>query len=181
MRQDHWDKVLENMVAAAASLKKGGADFILLGTNTVHIIAEDLKKAAEIELLHIGEATGKKIKEMGISRVGLLGTRFTMEKDFYKKKFKEQYGIETVILNKEAREKIHAIIFEELCLGVLKNEIKQILLENISDLTEQAVEGIILGCTELPLLIKQAECSISLFNTTELHAKAAVAYALSDN
>lgn len=174
----HWEKATELMVHAAKTLEAGGADVVLICTNTMHKMAKEVQAAISIPLLHIADATGSTVKEADLKKVGLLGTMFTMEHSFYKEALLEQ-EIETIVPEKEDREVVHRIIFDELCKGIILPESKEIYLRIIDKLLAQGAEGIILGCTEIPLLIKQEDCSIPLFDTTFLHAKAAVSYALS--
>lgn len=178
MRQDRWDIVLQMMIDAAERLKRGGADFILICTNTVHLIAKDLEKAVDLPVLHIAEATGDIIKHLGFNSVGVLGTRFTMEKGLYTNIFEDNFGIRVLLPSSDQRTIIHGIIFEELCLGILKNESKNIFQQIIEEMASQGAQGVILACTEIPLLIKQEDAGIPVFDTTTIHAQAAVKYAL---
>jgi aspartate racemase len=178
MRQDRWDIVLQMMIDAGERLKRGGADFLLIGTNTVHLIAKDLEKAVGLPVLHIAEVTGEIIKRQGLNSIGVLGTRFTMEKELYTNIFEDSFGIRVLLPSSERREIIHTIIFEELCLGILKNESKNIFQQIIEEMASQGAQGVALACTEIPLLIKQEDVSIPVFDTTTIHAQAAVKYAL---
>jgi len=178
MRQDRWDIVLQMMIDAGERLKRGGADFLLIGTNTVHLIAKDLEKAVGLPVLHIAEVTGEIIKRQGLNSIGVLGTRFTMEKGLYTNIFEDSFGIRVLLPSSERREIIHTIIFEELCLGILKNESKNIFQQIIEEMASQGAQGVALACTEIPLLIKQEDVSIPVFDTTTIHAQAAVKYAL---
>lgn len=173
----NWDKATELMIHAAKTLETGGADIVLICTNTMHKMAKEVQAAVSIPLLHIAEVTGNEAKDAGLKKVGLLGTMFTMEHSFYKEALLDQ-EIETIVPEKEDREAVHRIIFDELCKGIILPESKEIYLHIIDKLLAQGAEGIILGCTEIPLLIKQEDSSIPLFDTTFLHAKAAVSYAL---
>ncbi len=178
MRQDRWDKVLEMMTEAGKSLIKGGADFILICTNTVHLIAKELEMLLGIPVLHIAEATGKIIAREGLTKVGILGTQFTMEKGLYTILFGERFGIEVLLPGKAQRDRIHAIIFEELCLGIFKKESKLYFKQIIEEMIAGGAQGIVLGCTEIPLLISQEDVSVPVFDTTKIHAEAAVWYSL---
>lgn len=173
----HWEEATVLMINAAKTLEAGGADIIIICTNTMHKMASDVQAAISIPLLHIADVTGNEIKKAALKKVGLLGTMFTMEHSFYKEALLQQ-EIETIIPDKEDREAVHQIIFEELCKGIILPESKDIYLRIIDKLQAQGAEGIILGCTEIPLLIKQEDSSIPLFDTTFLHAKAAVSYVL---
>lgn len=173
----HWEKATELMINAAKTLEAGGADVVLICTNTMHKMAKEVQASLSIPLLHIAEVTGNKAKEAGLKKVGLLGTMFTMEHAFYKETLLDQ-GIETIVPEKEDRESVHHIIFDELCKGIILPESKKTYIRIIEKLIDQGAEGVILGCTEIPLLIKQEDSSIPLFDTTFLHAKAAVSFAL---
>jgi len=173
----HWEKATDLMINAAKTLEAAGADVVLICTNTMHKMAKEVQASLSIPLLHIAEVTGNKAKEAGLKKVGLLGTMFTMEHAFYKETLLDQ-GIETIVPEKEDRESVHHIIFDELCKGIILPESKKIYMRIIEKLIDQGAEGVILGCTEIPLLIKQEDSSIPLFDTTFLHAKAAVSFAL---
>lgn len=176
----HWNEATVLMINAAKTLEAGGADIVIICTNTMHKMAKEVQAAINIPLLHIADVTGNEIKKTALKKVGLLGTMFTMEQSFYKDALFQQ-EIETIIPDKEDREAVHQIIFDELCKGIILPESKAIYLRIIEKLQAQGAEGIILGCTEIPLLIKQEDSSIPLFDTTFLHAKAAVSYALDQN
>ncbi|AYV69300.1 aspartate racemase [Niallia circulans] len=176
----HWNEATVLMKNAAKTLEAGGADIVIICTNTMHKMAKEVQAAINIPLLHIADVTGNEIKKTALKKVGLLGTMFTMEQSFYKDALFQQ-EIETIIPDKEDREAVHQIIFDELCKGIILPESKAIYLRIIEKLQAQGAEGIILGCTEIPLLIKQEDSSIPLFDTTFLHAKAAVSYALGQN
>jgi aspartate racemase len=172
-----WEKAAQYMVNAAQRVEKGGADCVVICTNTMHKMADEVQAAIGIPLLHIADATAEKIVAQKVTVVGLLGTKFTMEKDFYKKRL-TQYGITTLIPGDNERAHIHDIIYNELCLGVIKDESKENMKKIIENLVLRGAEGIILGCTEIPLLIQQKDCSVPLFDTTFIHAEAAVDFAL---
>lgn len=176
--QGRWDEATELMIDAAQRVEKGGADFVVICTNTMHKMAEEVQKSIEIPLLHIADATADKIKEQGLKKIGLLGTKFTMEEDFYKGRLSKMFGLEVVIPNEEEREIIHNILYSELCLGEIRSLSKDKFIRIIKNLAARGAEGIVLGCTEIPLLIKQEDCEIPLFDTTRIHARAAVEYAL---
>ena len=173
-----WDAAGRMMVEAAESLQRGGADFIVICTNTMHISADLVQAAVPLPLLHIADATAELVKSAGIRRIGLLGTRFTMEKDFYKGRLTDKFSLEVSIPDAPQREIIHRIIYEELVLGIIKPESRQQYLEIMADMVAKGAEGIILGCTEIGLLVKQADSSVPLFDTTRIHAEAAVEWAL---
>ena len=176
--QGRWEDATRIMIDAAQRVEKGGADFVVICTNTMHLMAEDIKKNIRIPLLHIADVTAAKIKEMGHTIVGLLGTRFTMEQDFYKGRLKDNHGIDVLIPEEEERIEIHTILYDELCLGSIKTISKDKFHNIIANLEARGAEGIILGCTEIPLIVKQEDYEIFLYDTTTLHAQAAVAYSL---
>ncbi len=173
-----WDELTELIIRAAQILERADAEFIIICTNTIHKLADDVQKNVSIPILHIVDAVAKKIVEKGFSKVGLLGTKFTMEEDFYKKRLKEKYDIEVIIPEKEERETIHNIIYNELCLGKITGTSKDKFLKIIKNLNTNGAEGVILGCTEIPLLIKAGDVEIPIFDTTTIHAKASVEFAL---
>lgn len=172
-----WDELTSLMIEIAQRLEKAGADFIVICTNTMHKVAEDVEKSVEIPLLHIVDVTAEKIKAKGINKVGLLGTRFTMEDNFYRDRLRK-HGIEAIIPSEKEREIVHSVIYNELCLGVIKESSREKFKEIIKNLAKRGAEGVILGCTEIPLLIKQEDVDLPLFDTTEIHAKASVDFAL---
>ena len=174
----NWDKIIENYIDIAIRLEYFGADFLIICANTVHKIVESVQKSIKIPILHIADATGIKIVENGFKKVGLLGTRITMEENFYKDRIKKKFGIETIIPKENEREIIHKIIHEELTHNIIKDSSKQKYIKIIRNLVDDGAQGIILGCTEIPLLIKQNDVEIPVFDTTNIHAKAAVNYAL---
>jgi len=176
--QGRWEDATRIMIDAAQRVEKGGADFVVICTNTMHLMAEDVKKNIRIPLLHIADVTAAKIKEMGHTIVGLLGTRFTMEQDFYKGRLKDNHGIDVLIPEEEERIAIHTILYDELCLGSIKTISKDKFHNIIANLEIRGAEGIILGCTEIPLIVKQEDYEIFLYDTTTLHAQAAVTYSL---
>jgi aspartate racemase len=176
--QGRWEDATRIMIDAAQRVERGGADFVVICTNTMHLMAEDVKKNIRIPLLHIADVTAAKIKEMGHTIVGLLGTRFTMEQEFYKGRLKDNHGIDVLIPEEEERIAIHTILYDELCLGSIKTISKDKFQNIIANLEARGAEGIILGCTEIPLIVKQEDYEIFLYDTTTLHAQAAVHYAL---
>ncbi len=175
-----WNELTEVMIEIAKKLEGAGADFLLICTNTMHKMADEVQERISIPLLNIIDVTAEKIKELGLRRVGLLGTKFTMEDDFYKGRLRRKHGIDVIIPDKEGRQVVHDIIYEELCLGIIKQSSKEKIKKILEDLVSRGAEGIILGCTELPLLIKQEDCEVPILDTTRIHAEAAVKYAISD-
>ena len=176
---EDWAALTATMVDAAQRLERGGADFILLCTNTMHKVADEMQASVGIPLLHIADATAEAIHAKQMKKVALLGTKFTMDNDFYKERL-SRYGIETIIPNEKERDFIHSSIFEELGKNIFTGETKQKYLEIIENMSEQGAEGVIFGCTEIPMLLKPVDCPIPSFDTTLIHARAAVDFALAD-
>lgn len=176
--KNKWEKLNALMSNAAARLYKGGADIILLCTNTMHLCSDAISSAVPIPFLHIADATGEKIALKGLQKIGLLGTKFTMERDFYKDILKRKYNIETIIPNRSDRQQIHRIIYEELVHGTIRTESRNKFEEIIKRLHDNGAEGVILGCTEIPLLIQQNHVEIPVFDTTTIHAEKAVEWAV---
>ena len=176
--QERWAEQAQMMVAAAQNVERAGADFVLLCTNTMHKLAEDIQAGIHIPFLHIADPTARKIKAAGIRKVGLLGTRFTMEQDFYRLRLEEKHHLTVLIPGEQQRELVHRIIYQELCLGVIKEASRLQYAEVIQDLVQHGAQGIILGCTEIELLVKPEDSPVPLFPTTRIHAEAAVDYAL---
>lgn len=176
--QAKWAEAAEMLVGAAQNLENGGADFIVLCTNTMHKVAEEIQSNVKIPFLHIAEATGQRVKDSGIQTIGLIGTRFTMEEEFYKGRLEEKYGLNVRIPNAQEREIIHQVIYNELVVGKLERHSKEQYIGIIEQMINQGAEGVILGCTEIGLLIHQEDSRVPLFDTTRIHAEAAVGYAL---
>lgn len=176
--QSRWEEATELMIAAARSVETGGADFVLICTNTMHKMADDVQKHIGIPLLHIADSTAEKIKDQGIKKVGLLGTKFTMEEDFYKGRLAEKHGLQVLIPDEGDRKEVHRVIYDELCLGEIKRSSKEQYMKIMENMVMNGAEGIILGCTEISLLVGKEDCRVSLFDTTKIHAEAAVQYAL---
>jgi len=176
--QGKWAEAADMLVDAAKRLENGGADFIVLCTNTMHKVAEEIQASVQIPLLHIADATAQVVKDSGIRAIGLLGTRFTMEEEFYKGRLTQQYGLQVHIPNAQEREVIHRVIYDELVVGEIKQHSKEQYLGIIERMLAQGAEGVILGCTEISLLIHDQDSRVPLFDTTRIHAEAAVEYAL---
>jgi aspartate racemase len=176
--QGDWDKLTELMIDAGMRLKNGGAEFIVICTNTMHKTAEAVENQVGIPLLHIADAAATEVKKMGLRKVALLGTRFTMEQDFYKARLLEKHGIEVVIPDRGEREVIHSVIYNELVLGKVLDSSREAFVKIIGRMNDVGAEGVVLGCTEIPLLISQKDSSIPIFDTTRLHALAAVEFSL---
>ncbi|MEC2078232.1 aspartate/glutamate racemase family protein [Metabacillus fastidiosus] len=175
--EGNWKKAGELLGEAALSLEKGGADFVIICTNTMHKVINGIKAKINIPILHIADATANEIKKQGISLVGLLGTKYTMEQDFYKSRL-ETNGIKVIVPNETDREIVNKVIYEELCLGKICEASRDYYRKVIDSLIEEGAEGIILGCTEIGLLIKPEDCRVPLFDTTFIHAVEAVNKAL---
>jgi aspartate racemase len=173
-----WVAAARLMVAAALNLESAGADFLIICSNTMHRSAAEIEAVATIPLLHIADPTGLAIQKAGLKRVGLLGTAFTMEQDFYKARLAAKYGLEVLVPGASDRARVHAVIFEELVRGVIKSSSRLALEEVIAALVAQGAQAVVLGCTELMLLISSSDSSVPLFDTTALHAQAAVSNAL---
>ncbi len=179
-RAGRWDDATAVMIGAAQRLERGGAQFILICTNTMHLMADAVQAAIHVPLLHIADPTAEQVKARGLQRIGLLGTRFTMEESFYTGRLTDKFGLEVLIPPEADRLLTHRIIYDELVRGILRDESKAVYKRCIADLAERGAQGVILGCTEIGLLIKPEDSPIPIFDTTLIHAAAAVAYALSD-
>lgn len=175
-----WDESGEILARAAASLQAAGADCVVLCTNTMHKVADAITAAISIPFIHIADPTAEAIKAAGISRIALLGTDFTMSQDFYKGRLVEQHGLDVMVPNDADRATVHRIIYEELVVGEIKPESKQAYLEIIGRMVAAGAQGVILGCTEIGLLVKAGDCAVPVFDTTLIHAQAAVDFALGD-
>jgi aspartate racemase len=176
-----WKEAALILSQSAKDVENGGADFLILCTNTMHKLAADIQQEINIPLLHIADATAQKIKSQGIKRIGLLGTRFTMEEDFYKGRLIQKYGLGVIIPEARDRKIVDDVIYKELCLGKINDDSRRAYQDIIQSLITSGTEGIILGCTEIGLLVKQEDSSVPLFDTTQIHAEAAVAFALDEN
>jgi aspartate racemase len=176
-----WSLLNRTMIDAAQRLKRGGADFIVIASNTLNSRADDIQEKVQIPVLHIADATGEKVNKSGIKTVALLGTKYTMEQNFYRDRLeKKKYGLKVIIPNETEREYINSVIFDELCAGKMYNESRERFVQIINRLVdEDGVQAVILGCTEIPLLIKQRDVKVPVFDTMTIHAEAAVKYALS--
>lgn len=172
-----WSKSAEVLSDAAVNLEKAGADYIVICTNTMHKVAPEIQKNISIPIIHIAEATANELKSKGISKVGLLGTKYTMTQEFYKSKLIEN-GIDVVIPGQEGVEAVNNIIYNELCLGIISEDSKKKYLDIIAELEEMGAEGVILGCTEIGLLIKQEDTKLPVFDTTQIHATKAALLAI---
>lgn len=174
----NWDDMATILSDAALGIQAAGADFLLIGTNTMHKVAPQIEAAIDIPLLHIADAIAQALIEQQIHTVGLLGTAFTMEQDFYSGRLNQKYGLNVLIPDEHDRKLVHQVIYEELCLGTVADASKTEYLRIIQALSERGAEGIILGCTEIGMLIKQTDTDVKLFDSTVVHAAKAVDYAL---
>lgn len=173
-----WEAASRALVAAGRAVANAGADLLMICTNTMHLMAEAVQAGVEIPLLHIADATAARVQARGLKRVGLLGTRFTMEKDFYKGRLVKQFGMEVLVPPAADRRIVHDVIYDELCQGQILPASKTAYLRVIDDLLQAGAEGIILGCTEIGLLVKPADTAAPLFDTARIHAEAAVDLAI---
>lgn len=180
MRKGDWDTIASVLSEAAVGLEKAGADFFLLCTNTMHKLAPAIEKNVNIPLLHIADAAAEIMLANSIKKVGLLGTAFTMEEDFYRKRLHSKFGLEVLIPNKVDRQLVNRVVFTELCCGMIVDNSKVEYLRIIDDLAKQGAEAIILGCTEIGLLVKQDDVQVQLIDTTPIHAAKAVNFALTE-
>lgn len=175
-----WEQTTEILKQAALSVQAGGADFLLICTNTMHKVADEIEAVLDIPILHIADATAEALVEQGVTCVGLLGTQFTMEQDFYKGRLVDRFGMQVLIPRKEDRQLVHNIIYRELCLGDVKATSKNEYLRMVNQLVDQGAEAIILGCTEIGLLLQQGDTPIQLFDTAAIHAEKAISYSLAE-
>ncbi|WP_428024892.1 aspartate/glutamate racemase family protein [Arcobacter sp.] len=173
-----WDKTADILSRAAQNIEKASADFLLICTNTMHKVAPQIQENINIPIVHIADATAKVLENDAIKKVGLLGTAFTMQEDFYKNRIIENFGIEVLVPDNEDIKIVHKIIYEELCLGIIKEESRKEYLKIIDKLVKNGVEGIILGCTEICMLISSKDTDVKLYDTTKIHAMEAVNLAL---
>jgi len=179
-RQGRWEEAGKILAGAAKSLERGGADFIVLCTNTMHKVADEIQAGIDVPFLHVVDATAQQIKAAGIRTAGLLGTRFTMEEEFYIQRLSQKHNLKILVPDLEGREFVHRVIFDELVLGKIHRASREKYLAVIAQLVGQGAEGIILGCTEIGLLVRPQDCRTPLFDTTRIHAEAAVEFALQD-
>lgn len=178
--KDDWETATQRMIQAAQQVERGGGQCIVICTNTMHKMADDVQNAVDIPLIHIADATAIAVKANEIDRIGLLGTRFTMEHDFYKGRMIDNFGLDVLVPDNQGRDIVHQIIYDELVVGDIKDESRVAYQNVIGKLQENGAEGVILGCTEIGLLIKPEDSPIPVYDTTYLHAVAAVEWALTD-
>jgi aspartate racemase len=179
--QGKWEEATSELIDAAKRIEKGGADFLVICTNTMHKMAKEVQEDISIPLLHIADMTGEQIKECGLKKIGLLATKFTMEHDFYKGRLESGYSLEVIVPDETDRLTVHDIIYNELCLGHVKEDSKKRYLEIIDKLIYRGAEGIILGCTEITMLVNESDLNIPVFDTTKIHAIKAADYAMSNS
>ncbi len=180
-QEDRWDDAAKILSNAARTIQAGGADFLLICTNTMHKVAQQVESSLTIPLVHIADTTAERLVSDGVRRAGLLGTKFTMEQDFYKKQISEKYAIEVIVPVTEEQDIIHHVIFSELCLGKTNEDSRKKYLEIINNLHIRGAEAIILGCTEIALLIQQHHAQIPLYDTAKIHAEKAVKLAMDED
>jgi len=178
--EDRWDDLAGILVDAGNAVKRAGADFLLICTNTMHKVAEDVEGKVGLPLLHIADVIGDAVRERGMHRIGLLGTKFVMKESFYQGRLRERFAFEVLVPGDDDMNTIHHIIFNELCEGKINSSSRRVCGQIIGDLIDQGAEGIVLGCTELPLLIRPGDVNASIFDTTRLHAEAAVNLSLNE-
>ena len=178
--QGQWQEATQMMIEAAQHVERGGADFVVICTNTMHKMAAEVQKNISIPILHIGDATAERVKAQKLRKVGLLGTHFTMEEDFYKGRLTKKHGLQVMIPTEEDRAIVHRVIYDELVIGEINRTSRAQYQRIIDALVQQGCEGIVLGCTEIGLLVKETDSRVPLFDTTRIHAIAAVEYALAE-
>jgi len=179
-REKRWDDAGALLAEAAVQLERGGAEFIVLCTNTMHKVAPAIQAAVSIPLIHIATATAERIKQAGLTTIGLLGTRFTMEQEFYRGILERDYGLKVIIPDADDRAEVHRIIYDELCQGILRADSRATYAQIMERLHVAGAQGVILGCTEITLLVKPGDTALPIFDTTAIHAEAAVALALQE-
>jgi aspartate racemase len=173
-----WAEAGDVLVAAGRAVQRAGADFLVLCTNTMHKLAPQLEAAIDLPLLHIADATAARVKGAGVGRVGLLGTRFTMEEDFYRGRLERRHGLEVLVPDAGSRETVHRIIYDELCRGQVRDESRRAYQRIVGDLVARGASGVVLGCTEIGLLLGPQDAEVPLFDTARIHAEEAARYAL---
>ncbi|HPI96549.1 MAG TPA: aspartate/glutamate racemase family protein [Gammaproteobacteria bacterium] len=178
-KSGEWESSGEILADAAKKIESAGADFLLICTNTMHKVAQQIEAAIQIPLIHIADATAEELIKNNMQSVGLLGTVFTMEQDFYKGRLQDKFGLNVVIPEKADREIVHKVIYQELCLGNVQTDSRNEYLRIIKDLSEQGAQAVVLGCTEIGILVKQSDTEIKLLDTTAIHAQKAVEMAIS--
>lgn len=176
--QNQWQQAGAVLTTAAQQIEAAGADFLLICTNTMHKVAPQIEQGLTIPIVHIADATAERVKQQGLETIGLLGTRFTMEQDFYRGRLSDRHGLNVIVPSERDRQTVHRIIYDELCLGVVTDQSRQVYLEIMGRLQAAGAQGIIAGCTEITTLVQQRHLPIPLLDTTAIHAEAAIARAL---
>jgi aspartate racemase len=176
--EGRWGEAGEILADAARAVRRAGADAIVLCTNTMHKVAGQIEAAVDVPLLHIADATAARVKQAGVARVGLLGTKFTMEQDFYRGRLEARHGLEVLTPSLEQRDLVHTVIYDELCMGRIESPSREAYRQIVSDLVARGAQGVILGCTEIGLLLKPEDAAVPLFDTAAIHAEAAAEWAL---
>ena len=176
--QNKWSDATDKLIEAARQASTAGSECIVICTNTMHKLADEIVKQIDMPLLHIADATAEKVNDLHISKIGLLGTRFTMEEDFYRGRLEKNFGLEVLIPDEQGKKIVHEVIYEELVKGVIRGESRMQYREIMSNMVDKGAQGIILGCTEIGLLVKEEDASVPLFDTTRIHAEKAVEFAL---
>lgn len=179
-RVGRWEEAAAELACAARALERGGADFLVLCTNTMHRVADEVARAVEIPLLHIADATAARLTDAGVRRVGLLGTRYTMEHDFYRGRLEQRHGLDVLVPGDADRTLVHDVIYDELCLGRIEPSSLEAYRCVMADLVGAGAEAVILGCTEITLLVGPEDSPVPVFDTTRIHAEAAVELALEE-
>lgn len=180
-RAGEWDEAGRRLVESARSLRMAGADFLVLCTNTMHIVAGHIEVAADLPLIHIADPTADAIHLAGLKKIGLLGTRFTMDQPFYRQRLRERHDLDAIVPCESDQEIIHRVIFEELCRGIVRDDSRTEYRRIIDNLVDRGAQGIILGCTEIAMLISSGDAPVPVFDTTALHARKAAELALDDH
>lgn len=175
-----WDAAARLLADAACALRAGGAELLVICTNTMHNVADAVEAASGLRLLHIADATGAAVRAAGLSRIGLLGTRFTMEQDFYRERLATRHGLDVLVPPAEQRALVHRVIYEELCRGRIDADSRAAYRAIVADLVARGAEGIVLGCTEIGMLLGPADAAVPLFDTAALHARAAALAAIAE-
>ena len=179
-REGLWAESGDILAEAAGAVRRGGADFIVLCTNTMHKVAAQIEAAVDVPLLHIADATAERVKAAGLTRIGLLGTKFTMEEDFYRGRLEDRHGLTVLTPPADQRALVHGVIYHELCLGNVLDGSRRAFQQVVSDLVARQAEGVILGCTEIGLLLRPEDAPVPVFDTATIHAEAAAHYALAE-
>lgn len=173
-----WDKTADLLCNAARNVERAGADGLLICTNTMHKVAPEISETIDIPLIHIADATAQKLVEDGIHSVGLLGTKFTMEEDFYKGRLRDQFGLDVLVPEAAQQQWVHDVIYDELCKGVIRNDSRELYVSIIDELVERGAQAVILGCTEIALLVSERDTDVKLYDTTQIHVEKALQWAL---